>query len=184
MTWVRATPVLVIAALFDALRFMFEWFVLFGPALIGVGCGLVSGSVTFGAVCTAGAGAAALWGAAVVETFGIVMAMVTGLAGWLVVGIMLLIGNSRIFKENLLWFVSSLLVSEIPFVGSIPAITLVVWRMYHNQIKTEKAAYKKYQAEEQARLQEEQQRLGAAQVQVKAQLQAEEEIPEDEPGPA
>jgi len=89
-----------------------------------------------------------------------IMAIVTGLAGWLVILILLLIFNGRIFKENALWFGASLLVSEVPFVGSIPALTIVMWRMHHVQIKIEKEALKKWKKENaDAQLQERRQQI-------------------------
>ena len=73
--------------------------------------------------------------------------MATGFAGWLIVGGWLMATNSRIFKENALWFVGSLLFSEVPFIGAIPAITVSVWKMHSNQIKIEKAAFAKWEKE-------------------------------------
>ncbi len=159
MTWGKAAPVLVISAIFDAVRFMFEWFIFFGPALAAVACtvagsntaiGSAVGTLAVGTVCTAAAGVAGFFGIEVIGPFGIIMAMATGLAGWLTVGLILIMFNGRIFKENALGFAASLLVSEIPFVGSIPAITIAVWRMYHHQIKLEKAALEKYEKEQTA----------------------------------
>ena len=162
MTWKRALPVLILCVVFDALRLMFEMFWFFGPALVAIYC-TVKGSetlstVTFGllgtgtagVVCSSAAIAAGIVGAAVIESFGVMMAMATGLAGWLTIGIILIIFNRRIFEENALWFAASLLVSEIPIVGSIPAMTIVVWKMYSTQIKIEKAVLKKYEEEQKA----------------------------------
>jgi glucan phosphoethanolaminetransferase (alkaline phosphatase superfamily) len=155
MTWGKATPVLVVCVIFDALRFMFEWFIFFGPALAGLICTVAAGNTSVGSavgtavtgsVCATGAALAGVAGVEVTAPLGVVMAMATGLAGWLTVGIILIIFNGRIFKENALWFAASLLVSEVPFIGSIPAITLIVWRMYSNQIRIEKAAMKAYEA--------------------------------------
>ncbi|MCR4333841.1 MAG: hypothetical protein NUV60_02410 [Patescibacteria group bacterium] len=150
-TWSSAAPILVVAAIFDALRFMFEWFIFFGPALAALYCtvkaGAVVGTTIGGIACTAGAATIGFFGSTGIEALGMVMAMATGFAGWLTVGLMLIMFNGRIFKENALWFVASLAVSEIPFVGSIPAITIAVWRMYHIQIKKEKGAYKKWEKE-------------------------------------
>jgi hypothetical protein len=150
MTWGKAIPALVIAVIFDVARIFFEFFWFFGPALIGVYCAAKVGDVAvIGGIlatgCAAGATAIGIGGFAVAATFGSVMAMATGFAGWLVVGGWLMATNARIFKENALWFVGSLLVSEIPLVGSIPAITIAVWRMYSTQIKKEKAAFKKWE---------------------------------------
>ena len=158
MTWGGATPYLVVAFIFDALRFMFTWFIFFGPALAALACvagvnsffGIdISGVVGKGvaAACVSGATAAGFFGSTVTGTFGIIMAMATGLAGWLTVGLLLVIFNGRIFKENALWFGASLLVGEIPFLNSLPAITFAVWRMFSNQIRVEKATFQKWQEE-------------------------------------
>ena len=71
------------------------------------------------------------------------------------VGLIIMIKNPRILKENALQFSSSFLVSELPLIGSIPALTVIVWRMYHVQIKKETAALRKYESEHAASLQEE-----------------------------
>jgi hypothetical protein len=188
MTWGKATPVLVIAVLFDALRLLFEWFWFFGPALAAIACTLgvnsffgisIAGVVgkVVAAGCTVAAGVVGVASLEVSATFGTVMAMAVGFMGWLTVGIILLATNARIFKENLLWFVGALLISEVPIVGSIPAITIAVWRMYSQQIKTEKAALAKWKkGNAQAQLQERnQQAAQIMQIQAIQQAQFEQE---------
>ncbi|MEK7135820.1 MAG: hypothetical protein AAB831_01520 [Patescibacteria group bacterium] len=153
MTWGKATPALVISVISDALRLMFVGFIFFGPAMAGLYCtsttsgwvGSLGGLTT--AACTAGAVALGFYGFVPAATFGTVMAMAVGLLGWLVVGGWLWAKNSRIFKENTLWFVGSLLFSEMPFIGAIPAITASVWKMHSNQIKIEKAVFAKWKKE-------------------------------------
>ena len=153
MTWGKATPALVISGIFDALRLMFVGFIFFGPAMAGLYCdykvsdlmGTAFGLTTAG--CAAGAATLGFFGAQAFMAFGMVMAMAVGFAGWLAVGIWLMITNARIFKENALWFVGSLLFSEVPFIGAIPAITVSVWKMHSNQIKIEKEAYAKEKRE-------------------------------------
>lgn len=156
MAWGKAAPVLVVAAIFDALRFMFEWFIFFGPAMAGLYCtikgsdtviGSLVGTPAVGTVCAAGAGIVGFFGAGVIEPFGMVMAMATGFAGWLAIGLYLVTKNARIFKENALWFGGSLLLSEIPFIGSLPAFTFTVWKMYRTQIRIEKVAFAKWKKE-------------------------------------
>jgi hypothetical protein len=167
MTWSRATPVLTVAIIFDFVRLIFEWFWFFGPAFATIYCTAKVGGVfttwtagilgaktaalaCSGAVLGVVAGATAITGgisAEAITVFGIVMAMAVGLLGWLTVGIILFLSNERIFKENAMSFVISLMISETPIIGSLPAITISVWRMYHNQIKIEKAALKKWEKE-------------------------------------
>jgi hypothetical protein len=103
------------------------------------------------------------------------MAMAVGLMGWLTVGLMLILSNARIFEENAghaLWFAASLLISEIPIIGTIPALTVVVWRMYRVQIKKETAALRKYESEQAAALEEERQQRLAEFMQSRALQQA------------
>ncbi|MBI5405621.1 hypothetical protein HY972_01095 [Candidatus Kaiserbacteria bacterium] len=181
MTWPKATPFLVLAAVFDALRFMFEWFIFFGPALAGVACTVSANNTAIGnavgtavteSVCGGGAVAAGFLGAGIIGPLGIVMAMVTGFAGWLAVGIALVMFNRRIFKENALWFAASLLVSEVPFIGSVPAITLAVWKMHGTQIRVEKAAHKKWADEQAAQQLQERNQQAAELMQLQATQQA------------
>lgn len=171
MTWGKATPALVISGIFDALRLMFVGFIFFGPAMAGLYCdykvsdwvGSALGLTK--AACASGAVALGFFGAPALMAFGTIMAMATGFAGWLVVGGWLMITNSRIFKENALWFVGSLLFSEVPFIGAIPAITVSVWKMYSNQIKLEKVAFAKWKKEQSAtQLQEQRQQVAPADV--------------------
>lgn len=156
MTWAGAIPVLAIAGLFDAVRMFFEQFWFFGPAAIGAYCtnkasgyvGMLWGLTP--AACGTGATALGYFGSPVFTTIGFVMAFAVGLLGWLTVGALLMATNSRIFKENGLWFAASLLISEIPIIGTIPALSVMVWRMYRTQIKKEAAVLKKYKKEQAA----------------------------------
>lgn len=164
MTWGKAVWVLAAAVVFDLLRIMFEQFWFFGPALATAYCtikvGGTVGTTVAGWLCGPAALAAGIVGFAAIETFGIVMAMATGLFGWLVVLVLLMLFNRRIFKENagnMVLFGASLLVSEVPLLGTIPAISIIVWRMYSTQIRKDKAALVQYEKERAAaRLQEQQ----------------------------
>ncbi len=163
MTWMKASPVIAVALIFYLLRSICEMFWFFGPALAGVYCtvkatGIVTqltngilGGKTAAAFCTGIAGALGYFGAPVFEAMGSVMAIAVGLLGWLTVIFLLLIFNGRIFKENtnnLLWYGLSLLGAEIPIVGVIPTILGITIKMYHSQIKKDKAALKKWQEEQ------------------------------------
>ncbi len=164
MTWAKASPVLVIALIFDALRFVFEQFWFFGPALGALYCTSkvnsavgtnVAGAAgkAIAAGCSAVAGAAGYFGAPAFTAFGIVMAIAVGLFGWMTVGLILIITNARIFKENeghALWFVVSLLISEMPIIGSIPGFTGITVKMYHTQIKKDRENLKRYEEEQAA----------------------------------
>ena len=156
MTWNKAIPVIVVAGVFDALGLLFEGLVFFGPALVGVYCATTVGGVwVIGKLLTAGcaAGAIAAGTAASVALigFGEIMALAIGLVGWLAVGLILVMTNRRIFKKNTLWFVGSLLMTEMPVLGSLPFVSFIVWRMYSRQIQAEEAAMKKWKEEQAAR---------------------------------
>lgn len=175
MTWPKAAPVLGIAVLFDVLRTIFEWFFLFGPAFAAIAANAAVGGGIFGTV--AGA-AAALFagtiGAPAIEAFGVVMAMAVGLAGWMTIGLILALKNRHIFKANpanTIWYVAGLMVSEVPFVGTLPAFTVSMWRMYRAQIQRDQAALKAYQASQaalQSRQAQQQQQAALAQMQMQA----------------
>lgn len=193
MTWGKATPVLVVAAVFDALRLLCEFLWFFGPAIAAIACtagvnnflgatisGVIGKAVAAG--CGLAAAAAGVIGIEVTGPLSIVMADAVGFMGWLVVGALLLTTNPRIFKENLLWIVGSLFASEIPFVGALPALTVAVWRMYRNQIKTEKAELADWEKKNAAaQLQERNQRAAQViQIQAMQQAQFEEQEAEEE----
>ena len=186
MTWGKASLVLAFAVVFDALRMMFEMFWFFGPALAALACtagvnsalgtsvAAITGKIT-AAGCSLAAGAAGFVGAPVIAAFGVIMAMATGFAGWLVVGAIIMWTNKRIMKANAghaLWFVGSLLISEIPIVGTFPALTGVTWKMYSTQIKKDKEALKKYKEEQAAEQLKERQQQAQFMQQEAAELAA------------
>ncbi len=158
MTWSRGGPVVAVAAIFDLARLFFEMFWFFGPALAAIYCtskvsdwvGSLWGLTA--AVCTAGAAAAGIAAAEVTAPLGVVMAMAVGFLGFLVLGLWILATNSRIFKVNAmgaLWFVGGFGLAEIPFVGAVPAFSIVLWRLYKTQIRIETEALKKWEAAQQ-----------------------------------
>ncbi len=160
MTWGKALPVFAVTVIFDAVRFMFEQFWLFGPLVISVGgAALVSSWLGGGAVATgvgtaagAGAGAAAAFFAEpVLVFFGYIMALATGLLGWLTLLLLIAFTNFRLFKKeakNMLWLLLGLGISEVPLIGSLPALTGTAWKLYHDQIKKEKAELRAWEEEQ------------------------------------
>ena len=159
MTWAKASPIIAVAGIFDLLRMFFEMFWFFGPALAAAYC-TSSVNSAIGTTVTATAGkivatgcvtVAGVTGAALSEmttVFGIIMAMAVGFLGWLTVGIIIIMSNSRIFKEEAghsMWFALSLLISEVPFIGALPGLTGITWKMYRTQIKKDKENMKKYE---------------------------------------
>lgn len=182
MTWGRALPVLALCVIFDAIRLVFEQFWFFGPAFAAIGTSAFAsqyvGSTIGSAVGAAvGVGAGAFGGVAL-QAFGIIMAMAVGLFGWATVTLILYISNPRLFKADTwawIWSLASLAISEVPFVGTLPMLTITHVRLYIGQMKRDKEALKKYTTEQAkvtafVRARQEQER----------RLAASREIPEDD----
>lgn len=196
MTWGKAAPYLVGAFIFDALRCMFVMFWFLGPALVGAYCAAKVGDVAavgglLATGCAAGAVALGIASAAAITAFGTVMAMAVGLLGWLTIGGLLVIRNPKIFTAssgNGLWFAAGLFVSEVPFLGALPAMTTSVAKLFKTQIKKERADMEKYEKEHAAELKQkrEQQMAQVAQAQnarmaqIQQQEMAEQEAANDE----
>lgn len=193
MTRSQAMPVIIVAALFDVVRAFFALFLFFGPALAGLYCtakasaaistitGGVFATKTAAAVCSAAVIAGGTAISAITTPLGLLMADVVGFAGFLVLGLWIFITNARIFKNGSLWFVSAFGVSVIPFIGSLPVFSLVLWRLYGAQIQTEAAALKKYEASQRAEQLQLRNRQIAESMQVRAlQLQDAEQAQEAE----
>lgn len=169
MTWPRAAIALVIGILADLAGGFFSAFWFFGPAL---GVGLCTGGVRavagefVGVVTAAGGCTIVVKGVqlaadfftvggftAGVIVFGSVMALLVGIMGWGAVGVLLLMTNRRIFKQNatsVLWFLGGFAFDQIPVINALPAITPTVFRLYRAQIrkdKSELAAYERRKAE-------------------------------------
>jgi hypothetical protein len=165
MTWGRALPKLVVAGIFDLLGLLCDMLWFFGPALAGVACTAGASNylpTSFAAlVCGAGATFLGVAGAAALIPAGTVLAMAVGLFGWLTLFLWLSISNKSIFKANGLWFASSLLFEEIPLINALPLLTGILIKMYATQIRTEKAAYKKYEGERAAQEAAERQQMEA-----------------------
>lgn len=173
MAWGKASPVLVLAALFDLARIFFVLFWFFGPALAAVYCsskvsdwvGSLWGLTE--KACVAGAAVSGAYISAITIPFGVVMADAVGFAGFLVLGLLVIITNARIFKSNptiMLRLTGSLGVSIIPLVGAIPVFSFTLRRLYAKQIRVETAARKKWEkehAEEIAQQTQERQRQAA-----------------------
>jgi len=159
MTWGKASPVLILGGVFYFLELLFEGFWFFGPALAGIACTLVAnnaigttvahaGGKVVAAGCGTAAGVVGFFGFGAIEAFGIIMAMAVGFLGWMTIGLVILMTNKRIFKENagnMLWFISGFAISEIPIIGAAPGLFGALLKMYSAQIKTEKAALRAYE---------------------------------------
>jgi hypothetical protein len=196
MTWLKASPIIVVAAIFWVLRMMFEMFWLFGAVFIGlaasfaaqnwvashIGEGHISHAAGYLAGLTAG-GAAGTFGGPELEIFGIIMAMIVGFFGWMVITLALAMTNSRIFKENpsgMIWLMLGLGISEVPLLGALPSTLGAVVNMYRIQIKKEKAALKKWNQEHAAELQAARRQQAAYLLQQAQENAATEEAQEEE----
>lgn len=188
MTWGRATPVLVLCIIFDALRFLFDMFWFFGPAMAAILCtagvnsaigtsvgGVVGNTVAAG--CTAAAATAGFFGAVPIEIFGTIMAMAVGLIGWLTIFLVQVMRNIGIFKTHfviklVISRLVSLIWSEIPIINALPALTIVNVTLFHHQIKEGREALKKWEEENSAQLAQEQRQQQAAELMQVQQAQA------------
>lgn len=184
MTWGKAALPLGIALLFYVLRFMFEQFWFFGPALIGAIASAYFGGGSAGhvagAVATAAAGAGEFLTGPVVEIFGAVMAMFIALLGWGTVFLIMFLSNRRLFKENSKGFLISILgfgFSIIPIIGSMPSVLGTTFELYRQQIKRDKQKLRAWETSQTAYLQQQRdaQRAQAAQiVAMRSQTEAQE----------
>lgn len=153
MTWGRALPVLALCIVFDAIRFMFEQFWFFAPAFTAfLTSTFVSGYLgsTIGTAVGAAAGIGVGTFSPALQAFGLIMAMAVGLLGWAAVTLLLVMMNPRMFKADAtrwIWSLAALAVSEVPFVGTLPMLTITHWRLYAGQIRKDKEALKQYNRE-------------------------------------
>lgn len=156
MKWSRAAPVLAVAAIFDLARAFFNLFWFFGPALAAVYCASKVGEWVGSlwglteTACVAGAAVSGAYVAAITIPLGVIMATATGLAAFLVLGLLVIMTNARIFKSSpsiMLRLTGSLGMGIIPLVGAIPVFSFTMWRLYRRQIKVESAALKRWEKE-------------------------------------
>lgn len=148
-------PVIVVAALFDILRAFFTLFWFFGPALAGATCVYKYGGVwvvgkLLAAGCVSLAVAGGVAGSGFTTPLGVVMADAVGLAGFLVLGLWIVMTNARILKavKNApLQFAGAFAVGEIPFLGAFPVFAVILWRLYGAQIRIEQATHDKWEKE-------------------------------------
>ena len=181
MTRPKSMPVIVVAVLFDAIRAFFTLFWFFGPALAGVYCtSKVSDWIgALGGVTAAGCSAAAIAGGAAVSEFttplGVVMADAVGLAGFLILGLWIVMTNARILKAVAsapLQFAGAFAVGEIPFLGAFPVFAVILWRLYGAQIRSEKAAFAKWEKENASAQLQQRNQVAAQVMQIQAAQQA------------
>ena len=202
MTWLKASFVLVFCVIFDLTRGFFSMFWLFGPALAAAYCtygasdtvaAVTGGALGTKAVATTCSAVAVKAGAVLSPAlimFGAVMAMALGILGWLTIGLILILKNSRIFKANesaVFWFLLGFGVSELPFLSALPALTFMVGKLYRTQITVEKKQLKQWKKEQEVIAREERdqkivdltrarQERDAAETQFERQMEDEQEV--------
>jgi hypothetical protein len=150
MTTGKITILLVLALIFDALKFMATQLWFFGPALIGLATSVGTGSKVAGAVVGAlGVGGAALTGLGEgLEVLGIVLGVAIGFFGWLVlITVMTSMRISLFHSRNFLSLVGGFIVSELPFIDALPSFTVSTWRIISAERKADKEAKKKYEVQ-------------------------------------
>lgn len=151
MTWSKAAPVLITAAITDAMRAFFALFFITGPILIGVATNAAASQYvgTFlGKYIGAALGTAVLLTTgAGLEVFGIIMAMCIGLLGWLVSVLLLLLGGVSLMQSRMFFLsLMSLIGSEAPIVNAAPFLTPSVFFMVRGQINEDAERNKQHQA--------------------------------------
>ncbi len=182
MTWPRATPILLVCVLFDVARGFFSLFWLLGPVVAAAAClseagavGDLLGSEVTGALCASAAAGAGYFLSPALFSFGTFVAMFLGLTGWMTVWLFLMLNNPRIFKENasaLFKLVVTLGIMELPFIGSLPALTFRTFHMYRVQIHHDKKRLQEWRAAQQAQLIRDQQARFAALTEAQAVAEA------------
>jgi hypothetical protein len=118
-----------------------------------------------------------------IETFGLLMGDAVGFAGFLVLLVLIMLGDSRVFKVNksgLFLLTGGLVLAEIPFIGSLPSYTVVLWVLFRRQMKVEKAALEKWEKENAQARQQEINQQRAQQIQLLQMQAAQEEEAEFE----
>ncbi len=171
MTWPRAIPIIVVAIILDLLRALFEMLWFFGPAIAALACtGLVNGALgtsiaaTAGKVvaasCTSAAAVAGFFGIETTETIGVIMADAVGFVGFLILLFWIVKANPRLLKVGATsWLSGGLGISVIPFIGTFPIFSVLLFKLYQRQIQVETATLKSWEQERAAeQIQEREQR--------------------------
>jgi hypothetical protein len=189
MTWSKAGPVLALALLFDAIRVFFQFFWFFGPALAVGYCQVGVDGAVASAACSATATTVGYFGAPIFMYLGSIGAIIAAIAGWMIVGLIVVSTNFRILYVNartLLHYVMGLGVGLMPFVGSLPALSVTVGYQYRLQIAHDKEKYAAWQQQNAAQIARERDewyakvaRARALAEQADEEAVLEEEIPED-----
>lgn len=190
-TW-KFVAALVVAGLFDALKFCCIFIIFLGPVIAGAVAAGEYGSIV-GWLVGLGVAAASLIPAVAgfEEFFGSLAAMLISLVGWLAFTFWFILSGVKLNKaggKNLIALVAGWFVSEIPLIDLIPSFTPSIWYICNNERKEYKKMYAKWKAESDAyqrqQLQERQAYIAQVQANQAARVQqeaaaAQEEIPEE-----
>lgn len=120
-----------------------NWFLWGGAGSVLVGT-LVGGVVTF-------------FAAPIVIFIGLIFAAIFAFIGWLVLGLMILMGNRRMFAYgafDFIWFIAAFAGAMMPFVGGLPFMSGTLFFLFRKQIHAERKLLQKWQAEEAKRVAE------------------------------
>ncbi len=147
MTWAKAAPALLISFIFDALRFACDFLWFLGPIILGAGTSSAVSSATGSqavghAVGVITTGLSAL-GMPFFIALGTILSMVVGILGWFVLLFVIVLTNVRLVKDmfrNPAYFLLSLGITQVPFLNTIPSLTISTTRLYRQQMKKERAA--------------------------------------------
>jgi len=160
MTWGSVWFILVITVVVDALRAFFVGLVFTGPVLIGLLAASYASSsawlswvpssvitaITAGGLGTLEALQPQI--AAGVEGFGILMAMVIGLAGLGIVVFMLKKRGVNLAGKNSLRIILAAVGAETPIADALPSLTPLTFLILRDQIKADKKKVAAHKAEQ------------------------------------
>lgn len=171
MTWLKATIVLIVTVIFDALRFIFVMLVFTLPFIIGaVAAAYASNTSWLSWAPSWVIGLATSIGIATLEVFnpeaipaiaafGVLMASIIGFIGFLFVLGMLLAMRVKLTPHNQLWLGLAFVGGVTPFGNALPSLTPITLKIVRRQMRDDKKAhalYLKQQAALQAAQQQEQ----------------------------
>lgn len=148
-TWGDATPVLVVAVVFDLLRIVCTWLWVFAPGILAVYCVEKIHSALLCGTAGTVVGAAA---AGPLMAVGALLSTAVGLMGWIFVALVLFLRSPKVFERSLMQLGLAFILSEVPLLSSIPSLTIAIWRLFRGQIKEDKEALQAYNKKHAAEL--------------------------------
>jgi hypothetical protein len=183
MTWGRVWWVLPVTGILDILRLLFVFLIFTAPIILGTGAAALASlsawtnwipSWMIAAAAGGSAGALEILQpeiAAAVEGFGLIMAMVIGLFGFILIAFFLVKLRVKLSGANALRLFLIFVGGVTPFADGIPSLTPITFRILHDQIKEDRKAVAAHKAE-QAKLQAQLRQVEMADRQEQLQLRA------------